>query len=350
MSFWKKEQLVGLDIGSRTIKVGEVIETRKDGLVLNKFGMATISSGSIQEGGIKDSKTVAAVIREMFHKNRIKEKNVAISIGGYSVIVKKIQVNTMTDDELMENIQVEAEKYIPFDIKDANLDFHIMGESPSVSGKMDVILVAAKKEFINDVISTVELAGLKPCVIDVDVFALQNIYEANYDHQEDVVALIDIGASKTTMNIVKDGLSLFTRNFSLGCNQADHKIADKIQCSLEDAEAIRTSRESNKISSREISSVISSVINNWRIEIRRALDYFYSSSDDHIKKIMLSGGGANIADFRNILAAETALEVEVLNPLNRFSIHKALSPSFLEQIAPQAAICMGLAIRRAGDK
>ncbi len=350
MSFWKKEQLVGLDIGSRTLKIGEVISTRKNSLVLNKFAMANIPSRSIEDGIVKDSETVAAAIRELFKKSRIKEKNVAISIGGYSVIIKKIQVNTMTDDELMENIQIEAEKYIPFDIKDANIDFHIMGESLGSSDKMDVVLVAAKKEFINDVISIVELAGLKPCVIDVDAFALQNIYEANYDSQEDVVVLIDIGASKTTMNIVKDGLSLFTRNFSLGCNQADHKIADKTQCSLEEAEEIRISKKPAKITDREIASIVASVINNWRLEIRRALDYFYSYSDNQIQKIMLSGGGANIANFRKTLAAETALEVEVLNPLNRFSVNKDISSSFIEQISPQVAICMGLAIRRADDK
>ncbi|MEI6260946.1 MAG: type IV pilus assembly protein PilM [Deltaproteobacteria bacterium] len=351
MLFAKKNHLVGLDIGSKTLKVCEVFETRKKGFILNKLGMITLPNGAIEDGVIKDPETVSEAICELFKVQKIREKNVAISIGGYSVIVKKIQLQNMTDAELQETIQYEAEQYIPFDINDVNLDFHILGESQVAANKLDVILVAAKKELVSEYVNLIELSGLRPCVVDIDAFALQNIYEINYDTKEEVVALIDIGASKTSLNIVKDGVSLFTRDVSLGCNQINLKISNKVVCSLEDAETIKLTGKSNKITPQEIADIVTLVIGDWCLEIRRAIDFFYSTyPDDQIRKILISGGGANIKEFQQILASETASEVEVINPFGNFSIDKRLDPSFLKKVSPQAAICMGLAIRRIDDK
>ena len=351
MLFAKKNHLVGLDIGSKTVKLCDVLETRKKGFILNKFGMITLPNGAIEDGVIKDPETVSEAICELFKVQKIREKNVAISIGGYSVIVKKIQLQNMTDSELQETIQYEAEQYIPFDINDVNLDFHILGESQVAANKLDVILVAAKKELVSEYVNLIELSGLRPCVVDIDAFALQNIYEINYDTKEEVVALIDIGASKTSLNIVKDGVSLFTRDVSLGCNQINLKISNKVVCSLEDAETIKLTGKSNKITPQEIAEIVTLVIGDWCLEIRRAIDFFYSTyPDDQIRKILISGGGANINEFLQILATETASEVEVINPFGNFSIDKRLDTSFLKKVSPQAAICMGLAIRRIDDK
>jgi type IV pilus assembly protein PilM len=168
---------------------------------------------------------------------------------------------------------------------------------------------------------------------------------------DDVVALIDIGAGKTSLNIVRNSMSLFMRDVSLGCNQINHIISDKVSCSPEDAELIKITRNSDKISSDEITAIVTSVIGDWCLEIRRAIDFFYSTyPDDPISKILLSGGGANITEFRHKLASETSAVVEIINPFIKFSIDKRIDPSFLEKSSPQAAICMGLAIRRMGDK
>lgn len=351
MRFTKKNHLIGLDIGSKTIKLCEVFDNRTGEFVLNKFGMISLPNGAVEDGVIKEPGIVSEAIRELFQQQKVREKNVAVSIGGYSVIVKKIQVQTMTDVELQEAIQFEAEQYIPFDINDVNLDFQILGESALSANKLDVILVAAKKELVNEYVDLIDLSGLRPCVIDIDAFALQNIYETNYDSVEGVVALIDIGASKTSLNIVMDGATLFMRDVSLGCNQINHKIADKLACSMDDAEEIKLTGESDKLSSRDLTEIIQSVIGDWCLEIRRAIDFFYSTyPDDPIRKILLSGGGANIAEFRHTLASETGSPVEVIHPFGKFSIDKRLDPAFLEKISSQAAICMGLAIRRLDDK
>jgi len=351
MLFGKKDSLVGLDIGSRSVKVAEIIDT-KNGPKLKRFGMADIPAGTIEDGAISDPDTAAETIRQLFKSSNIKEANVAVSIGGYSVIVKKINVQTMPEDQLQETIHFEAEQYIPFDISDVNLDFQILGENENNPNQMSVFLVAAKKEMVNDYINLVTLAGLNPCIIDVEAFALQNIFEANYDIQDENVALIDIGASKTSLNIIKGSSSVFMRDVALGCLQINQKIMSLLDCSYEQAELLKFGDTSDKMSAEELKQIVAAVVTDWCTEIRRALDFFYTNyPDDQIKRIILSGGGANIAEFRQLLASEASTVVETLNPLKNFTVdEKAFDPEFIRQIAPQAAIAMGLAMRKVDDK
>lgn len=350
MGFGSKNHLIGLDIGSRSLKAGEIVETKK-GRLLKKFGMIDIPPGIIEDGAINDHEAVAEYIRQLFKKNKIKEQKVAVSIGGFSVIVKKINVQTMDEKKLQETIKLEAEQYIPFDISDVNLDFQILGENENNPNQMSVFLVAAKKEMITEYTNLVQLAGLNPCIIDVEAFALQNIFEFNYDIKDENIALIDIGASKTSLNILKGLSSLFMRDVSLGCGQINQKIVSLSGCPLEEAEQIKFGSQNNKISSEDLIEIESSVVSDWCTEIRRALDFFYSTyPEDTITKIVLSGGGANIKEFRQLLASETSAEVEIINPFNKLDVGENFDSSYLEKIAPQAAICMGLALRRVDDK
>lgn len=350
MLFGKKEHLVGLDIGSRTIKAAELTETKK-GRGLKRFGMIDIAPGLIEDGAISEPEEVAESIKQLFKTFNIKEKNVAVSIGGYSVIVKKINVQTMAEEQLQETIHFEAEQYIPFDISDVNLDFQILGPNENNPNQMNVFLVAAKKEMVNDYINLVNMAGLNPCIIDVEAFALQNIFELNYETEEENTALIDIGASKTSLNILKGSNSVFMRDVSLGCGQINQKIMSLINCPFDEAEEIKLGLQSDKISAEDLREIVSSVVSDWCTEIRRAIDFFYSTyPEDQIKKILLSGGGGNIGEFRKLLAQETSSEVETIKPFNTFSLDDSLDPEYIEQIAPQAAISMGLAIRKIDDK
>ena len=352
MAFGKKDHIVGLDIGSRSIKAAELTET-KQGLSLKRFGIMDIAHGAIEEGTINDPETVAESIKQLFKSYNIKESNVAVSIGGYSVIVKKISVQTMDEEKLQETIHFEAEQYIPFDISDVNLDFQILGESESNPGQMNVFLVAAKKEMVNDYINLVNLAGLNPCIVDIEAFALQNTFEANYDMQSENTALIDIGASKTSLNILKGNSSLFMRDVSLGCGQINQKIMSLIECSFEEAEQLKYGDDKpDRLTSEDLKGIVSSVVTDWCTEIRRALDFFYSTyPEDQIKRIILSGGGANIDEFRELLATEASAEVEAINPFKNFEIDpKNFDDAFIKQITPQAAISMGLAMRKVDDK
>jgi type IV pilus assembly protein PilM len=348
----KRNRLVGLDIGSKTIKAAEIVEGKK-GYTLAKFGMTDIAPGLIEEGAIKDPEAVAETIRSLFKSYGIKNHSVALSIGGYSVIVKKISVQNTTDEQLQETIHFEAEQYIPFDINDVNLDFQILGENENNPNQMNVLLVAAKKEMVNDYVSLAEMANLEPRIIDVDAFALQNTFELNYDLSDnDNIALIDIGASKTSLNILKGDNSVFMRDVSLGCGQINQKIAALIDCSMAEAEAIKFGESSGKISPEDLSDIISSVVTDWCTEIRRALDFFYSTyPDDQIKRIILSGGGGNIHELRQLLAVETSAEVATISPFQQIFIDsEKFDTEYMEKIAPQASICIGLAIRKVDDK
>jgi len=351
MAFGKKDHLIGLDIGSGSIKAAEIIETKHGGTLKN-FGIIDIPHGAIEEGTINNPEAVAESLQQLFKSSGFNENNVAVSIGGYSVIVKKIVVQTMAEEKLQETIHFEAEQYIPFDISDVNLDFQILGESESNPNQMNVFLVAAKKEMLDDYINLMNLAGLNPCIIDVESFALQNNFEANYDIQNQNIALIDIGASKTSLNILKNAASVFMRDVSLGCGQINQKIMSLIECSFEEAEQLKYGNTPDKLSPDDLKGIVSSVVADWCTEIRRALDFFYSTyPDDQIKRIFLSGGGASIAEFRELLATEASAEVEMINPFQNFHVeNKKLDDAFIKQVAPQAAICMGLAMRKVDDK
>jgi len=351
MFFLKKNRLVGLDIGSRTLKLAEIIDTNA-GSTLKNFSTIDIEPGLIEEGSVRDPEAVSGYIRELFKSVKLKDKNVAISIGGYSVIVKKINVQTMTEDELHETIHFEAEQYIPFDISEVNLDFQILGESEHNPHQMNVLLVAAKKEMISEYVNLMKMAKLQPRIIDVDAFALQNIFKFNYSPEDENIALIDIGASKTSLNILKDNVSEFMRDVSLGCEQINDKIASTVGCTIEETEKIKLGEESDLISAEDLKEIVVSVVTDWCIEIKRALDFFYSTyPEEQISRIVLSGGGANIKKFLELLAGETSADVEVINPFQNLIVdNNRFDSSYLEQIAPQAAICMGLATRKIGDK
>ncbi len=351
MAFGKKDNLVGLDIGSSSIKAAQIIDSKR-GPTLTHFGIVDIAHGAIEEGTINDPESVAESIRQLFKSYNIKNSNVAVSIGGYSVIVKKIHVQTMAEEQLQETIHFEAEQYIPFDISDVNLDFQILGENESNPNQMNVFLVAAKKEMVNDYINLVNLAGLNPCIVDVEAFALQNTFEANYDIQDDNIALIDIGASKTSLNILKGNSSVFMRDVSLGCGQINQKIMSLIECTFEEAEQLKYGDNPDRLTPEDLKGIVSAVVADWCTEIRRALDFFYSTyPEEQIKRIILSGGGAGISEFRQLLATEASAEVESINPFQNFHLDgKSFDDAYIKQIRPQAAISMGLAMRKVDDK
>lgn len=359
MVLGKKDHLVGLDIGSQSIKVAE-IKMSKAARRLKNFGMIDLPPGLIEEGAINDPQTVADTIRQLFKTFNIKEKKVAISIGGYSIIVKKINLQKTDEAQLLETIHFEAEQYIPFDINDVNIDYQILGESENNPDQMSVLLVAAKKELINDYVNLVQMAGLHPSIIEVDAFALQNTYESSYgldpDYEQDPdavpTALVDIGASKTSLNILKGASSLFMRDISFGCGLVNQKIVAQIDCSPAEAEEIKRAAVSDQLSQEELAGIVSEAAGEWADEIRRALDFYYSSfPDERIGRIILSGGGAKIKEIRDLLVAETGAEVETIDPFgNMDNAEEVFDASYLKQIAPQAAIAMGLALRRVDDK
>ncbi|MBW1691738.1 MAG: type IV pilus assembly protein PilM [Deltaproteobacteria bacterium] len=358
----KKNQLVGIDIGSHSIKVAE-IEEGKQGMLLKNFGMIEIPSEAIVEGSIKEMEIVSSALKNLLKNLRIKNKNLATSISGYSVIVKKITIPQKGEEDLEESIQNEAEQYIPFDINDVNLDFQILTseikeeeeeeERESKEELMDVLLVAAKKDIVEEYISLFHLSELSPIVLDIDAFALQNAYEISNAEQTGCHALVHIGAQQLTINVVQEGVSIFTRDSSYGGAQITSEIQNKFETSYEEAEKIKLGATPVELDKKAVlEDIFSSTVTRWVQEIKRALDFVATTFVDiKVDDILLSGGSSLIPGFSKYLGMETGLKIDTLNPFANLEIkEKLFDAAYLNYCAPIAAISVGLALRSIGDR
>jgi type IV pilus assembly protein PilM len=360
----KKNHLVGLDIGSHAIKIVEIEDTKK-GRILKNFGMIGLPQDAIVEGAIKEMEIVSSAIKTLYKNLRIKNKNIVTSISGYSVIVKKISIQKRGEAELDASIQDEAEQYIPFDINDVNLDYEILslpGEEDTAKrgegdrgdrGLMDVMLVAAKKDIVEDYVSLLHLTGLNPAILDVDAFALQNAFELSAENISGCYALVNVGAEELGINAIKNGVSIFTRDSSYGGYQINEAIMSKFDVSYEEAEKIKLG--GTKIDHKDkgsLEEIFASVISGWVNEIKRALDFLATTyPDETIEKIVISGGSCRFPGFQKYLELETEIPVIELNPFSNLQVNdKLFDPKYLTYMAPQAAIAVGLALRSIGDK
>lgn len=344
--FLKKAKLsVGLDIGSHAIKICELAETGK-GYQLLTLGSVRIPPDSVEDGALQDPVAVGKAITALVKNLKIKNKKVAISISGYSVIVKKINLAVMTEQELEKHIHTEAEQYIPFDIDEVYLDFQDLKTSTREEERTDVMLVAAKKDVVDGYLTMLRNAGLQPVVVDVDAFALENAFAASSGTEENV-ALIDIGASKMNINIVSRGSSVLARDVILGGRQLSEQIQNRFDLSFEEAEGLKTGEIPAGEKQETLEEIFASTCSQWITEVKRAIDFFYSSNpEESIARIVLSGGGARISGLADLFREETGIPVEVFNPFHRAVIdQKKINPDYLDRIAPEMTLAAGLATR-----
>ncbi len=351
MIFGKNDNLVGLDIGSSFIKVAEIKVAGK-GHVLNKYGMIKIAPGSIVEGRIVDVDGLAKDIKTLFKSHKIREKNVAISTGGHSVVIKTIDIINKPEKELNETIYSEAEQYIPYDIDDVNIDYQVLGQSEFSPDQVSVLLVAVKKGLVAEYIDLINQAGLNPKIIDVDTFALQNAYEIlPYESREKITLLIDVGASKTSLNIVKADVSLMMRDNVSGTNQIIEEIRNQYDISVDDAYLAITG-ENSTIAQDKIQEISLKIAQGWCSEICEIVNTYQAGSNDgKVENIILSGGGVLVEGFQESLLSELEADVSIINPFESLNINeKKFSDSFITKASPMAAIAIGLALRRVDDK
>ncbi|MFW5967722.1 MAG: type IV pilus assembly protein PilM, partial [Persicimonas sp.] len=268
---------VGLDIGSSAVKLCVLKETKK-GLELQAFDHTSLPPETIVDGALMNSRVVADAIEELLGRNKVRYKETALSVSGNTVIIKKITLPLMTQEELEESIQWEAEQYIPFDIEDVFIGFEVLAPR-NEQGQMDVVLVAAKKEMINDYTSVCHEMGLKPLVVDVDVFCLQNMYEVNYGYYEDeTVVLLDIGNSVVSMNVVSDGMTVFTRDLSIGGSDITEEIQKQLNITYQEAETYKMggspTESQDEVLPQEVESIIQDKAEDMAHEIQRSLDFY----------------------------------------------------------------------------
>jgi type IV pilus assembly protein PilM len=349
MFFRGKKEIIGIDIGSSSVKLVQLREVKGRYHLVN-LGIQSLPAEAIVDNAIMDSNSVVEAIRSLIDGHKIKIKNVATSISGHSVIIRKISLPIMTEEELESSIHWEAEQYIPFDISEVNLDFQILGNDPRDSAQMNVLLVAAKKDFVNDYVALFRECGLNPMIMDIDCFAIENAFESNYGTEiRGIVGLLNMGASAMNVNILKEGISVFTRDIQVGGNMFNEEIQKRLGFSSEDAERAKLGEMSNK--SAEVREVIADAVENLSQEVQRSLDFFSATSaDEKVTKLYITGGVAKTPQVKTVLEQRLGIPVEVFNPFNNISVSASFDTEYLQAVGPLLSVAAGLAMRRIGDK
>ena len=347
---FNSRSVVGLDVGSSAIKAVELtMKGRSGGFELSHLGVANVPAEAIVQGAFLNASAITEAIREAIDNGKIKTKNVAAAVSGHSVIVKKVNLPAMSREELDEQIRWEAEQYIPFDVNEVNLDFQILGGGND-EGQMEVLLVAAKKDLIDDYVQVIHEAGLVPVAIDVAAFAVENAFEANYDASPgQTVALVNIGAQVVNINIVSNGVPSFTRDITTAGNQYTEEIQKALSISFSEAERIKLGgrrTDSQDVVPQEVEQAVQSVTETVIGEISRSLDFYgATSADNRIEKVYLAGGASKVSGFAKAFHERTGLAVAALNPLSRMIPSNRFEADYLDDLAPALSVGVGLALR-----
>ena len=352
MLFQKKKDIIGIDIGSSAVKVVHLKELKGSYQLVN-LGMSKLASEAIVDNAIMDSGEIVDTVKSLVESLNIKTKNVATSISGHSVIIRKIQMPIMTEEEMEASIQWEAEQYIPFEISEVNLDFQILGPDAHDASVMNVILVAAKKDVVDDYVALFKECSLNPVVMDIDCFALENVFEASYGMVGDeVLALIDMGANSMNVNILKEGISVFTRDIQIGGNAYNEEIQKQLGLSGDDAERVKLGEEMEDVSPQSIEEIIGETTEKLTQEIQRSIDFFSATSaDEKVQKVFIAGGVSNVPAVATSLGNRLGVNVEIIDPWRQISYNeKDFDPEYLQVTGPIYSVAVGLAMRRMGDK
>jgi len=341
------KSMVGVDIGSSSVKAVELQGRGRD-LQLLSLGFEALQSDSVVDGQIIELNAVSNAISSIFNEHKIKTTQVAAGVNGHSVIVKNIVLPQMSEGELQESFAWHAEEHIPFDISDVNLDYHVMDRSADA---IHVLMAACKRDKVANLKQTIQLAGKQPSVIDVDAFALQNCYELNYDPQPgQVVALLNIGASTTNINILNGVRSVFTRDATFGGNQYTSLLQKELGLTFDQAESVKRGMplpEGAEI--RDVGPIMDTVSDILALEIQKTMDFYRATVEDGesaVQKILVSGGGSKLTGLGDFLARRFEVSVEMFDPFRKIKVDaRGFDPDYMREIVPEMAIAVGLALR-----
>jgi type IV pilus assembly protein PilM len=325
----------------------------KSGYRVMNLGILPLPENAIQNNMVVDLKRVVDVIRRLIDENGVRSKQVISAVPGRAVIMKKVQMPKQEPAELEANIEFEAQNIIPDSLQNVNLDHQVLNE-PDGGNKMDVLLVAVKKEIVNSYADAIEGAGLTPSIMDVDYFALENMYEANYGAEDEngVVALIHIGAQYTSITLLQNGTSIFTGDLSLGGAYFTESLARRLGVAVESAEAFKTSGLPDSSKERDFAATLQSSSEELAEEVRRTVSLYGVPSEegDGLKMIYLSGGGAKLIGLRAVLEERMGVPARASEPFRAFTVHRKIDHDYLLDAAPYFAVAAGLSIRRPGDR
>ena len=341
------KSMVGVDIGSSSVKAVE-LQGKSGDFQLVSLGYESLQPDSVVDGQIMELNSVSHAIGNIFNEHKIKTTKVAAGVNGHSVIVKNIVLPQMSQEELQESFAWHAEEHIPFDISDVNLDYHV---TDSTEEAIHVLMAACKRDKVANLKQAIQLAGKQPAVIDVDAFALQNCYELNYDPQPgEVVALLNIGASTTNINILNGHRSVFTRDASFGGNQYTSLLQKELGLTFEQAEQVKRGMPfpdgSENVETAPILETVSDIL---ALEIQKTMDFYRATVEDNsseVEKILVSGGGSKLTGLIEFLSKQFEIPVEIFDPFKKIKIDsRGFDPEYMREIVPEMAIAVGLALR-----
>src|ERR687886_2321324 len=342
--FGRKKTTVGLDIGSGLIKVAVIDHSKKEPELV-KVAIVPLTTDAIVEGEVMDPSIVAEAIQSALTMAEVKSKRVVTAVGGRDVIIKKIQVERVKEQQARELMRWEAEQHVPFDMESVELDFQIL-DPDDTSEEMTVLLVAAKRELVESKLRMITDAGLEPAVVDVDAFALHNAFEVNYpDAMSGVVCLVNIGNEVTNINILDDGVPLLTRDIAAGTRRFREDLQRERGLSAEEADALLQGYDR----SPHLQGIIETRGEEIAVGIERAAAFLASSSRsaNKLKAAYTCGGGSRVPGLNEALAARLRLPVEQANPLQRLRVRDGAFESLvIDDVAPLLMLPIGLALRQ----
>ncbi len=347
--FRRDGRYVSLDIGSSSLKLLEV-DGSSGGLVIRAYGSAALPPTAVQNNMIVEPDSVAGIIRGLLKEVGATAREAITAVPGPAVIVKKLQLPSQSPNELENSVLFEAGNFIPENLENVNLDYMVT-DVLEKERQFEVLLVAVKRDIINSYTNTLQLAGLEPVVVDVDYFALENMYEISYPPSEShVVALVNVGARYSCMNILRGGRSTFTGDVPVGGKEFNDALVRNLGVSAAEAETIKLgTHPAHPLD--QVEPVLQPVKEFLAEEIHRALSFFWTAAtDEQISTIFLSGGTARVPGLVSLLSERLEVPVHIVNPLTNVTFASGVDRSALEKDAPSYAIAVGLGVRRPGDK
>lgn len=349
-----KKPLVGLDIGISGIKAVQ-LEHKKRSVRLMAYNRVPLPWDVITpEGEIKERQAVITALKRLFDSRAFSSRSIALGTCGNSVITKKITVPKMTPSELSNQLYWEAEQYLPFNPSEVNIDFVVLGASPSASDTpmMDVLLVAAKKDYVKSLMGLVEEAGLVPEIVDSQSFALGNAFEFNYGFNPDNVpgttAIIDFGAGTTKISIVEGQKTTFTRELRQSGVVCTALLAERLGVSIEQAEKAKIFEPQHESVRPILTEFVAALVE----EIGRTLDFYSSQSPDRtLDNIFVCGGASRTDGLFDALAAKVPAPIDWMNPVQKITgSGKGMKTQVIRELTTLGTVAIGLSLRQMGDR
>lgn len=349
----RKDPVIGVDIGSHSVKV-VLLNLTKGGYELVAFGTHELERDTIIEDNIEKPDRVVEAIKTLINTEKIKTKSASVALPGRAVVIKKVSLPASSQYDVGELLTREAEQYIPFDVSEASLDYHIIteGDPEEEGSQREVLLIAAQREKVDAYKSLLSQAGLNPLVVDVDVFAIENGYELNYGVAQDAVfVLMDIGASVTRVSVMEEGVTTFTRDVKYAGDMITYHIRDELDVGIDIAEQLKRGLSVSGISPLKVKAVMTNALGELCAEVKNAFDLFKETSDGEIEKVWLTGGTVRMPGIDRFISEHLGIQAEIINPFKNIKVNeKVFDPEYLEQMGSVATVAVGLATRKFGDK